>query len=123
MKIAQKINPFVFLTATLSIAAVFYEGITLKWYPAVTIFILIMDYSFLLSTIYNLITARKDKLMFPFSLFSLLLIIAALVLKITGTAYPPAALTLWYFYIWLYYGYIAFIRKNKKEEDHSCLQP
>ena len=59
-KIQETINKIVFFAATLAIAAVFYEGMTLQWYSIVVVFILVMDYSFFLATIVNLII-RKNK--------------------------------------------------------------
>ena len=56
-KIVYFFNYFVFLAATLAIAGVFYEGMEQKWFDLVGIFILFMDYSFLLSTILNIIVA------------------------------------------------------------------
>lgn len=93
----------VFSATTLAIAGVFYEGMTLKWYDIVGVFVLCMDYSFIPVTVLHLITDRKDK-SFGFHVFSLILIIAAVVMKISDFGFPAASLVLWYFYIWFLYG-------------------
>ena len=52
-KIIQILNIFVFCATTLAIMGVFYERMALKWFPVVGILIIIMDFSFILSTIVN----------------------------------------------------------------------
>ena len=46
-KISRIIDAIVFAATTLAIAGVFYEGMTLKWYGPVGIFVVCMDYTFL----------------------------------------------------------------------------
>ena len=60
-KISRIIDAIVFAATTLAIAGVFYEGMTLKWYGPVGIFVVCMDYTFLLATIIHLIADRKEK--------------------------------------------------------------
>ena len=102
-RITEIIDIIVFTAATLAIAGVFYEGMTLKWYGFVGILVICMDYSFMPATILHLIIDRKAK-SFGFHVFSLAIIIIAVVMKIAGVEYPAAALVLWYFYIWFFYG-------------------
>ena len=97
------IDLFVFAAATLAIAAVFYEGMTLKWYGFAGIVIICMDYSFLPATIIHLITDRKEKKVL-IHVISLIMIITAVVMKIAGMEYPAILLVFWYFYIWFVYG-------------------
>ena len=103
-KIIPMLNIFVFCAATLAIIGVFYEGMALRWFPVVGILIIIMDFSFILSTIVNLIFYRKSKILLSFSLLSLILIVIAFVMKGMKIEYPIIGLVLWYFYIWFYYG-------------------
>ena len=77
----------VFVFTTIAIAGVFYEGMTLKWYDIVGIFVICMDYSFMPATVLHLITDRKEK-WYPLHIFSMLLIVVAMVMKIAGIAYP-----------------------------------
>ena len=112
-KVQGIINKIVFFAATLAIAAVFYEGMTLQWYSVVVIFILVMDYSFFLATIVNLII-RKNKFLLILDIMSLIFIIIAFVMKGMSIAYSPFALVLWYFYIWFLYGYRSFVDRMSR---------
>ena len=103
----------VFMFTTIAIAGVFYEGMTLKWYDIVGIFVVCMDYSFLPATILHLIVDRKEK-WYVLHIFSMVLIIVAIVMKIAGLAYPAITLLLWYFYLWFLYGSILVGRFVKK---------
>ena len=109
-KLTGILDIIVFAAATLAIAGVFYEGMTLKWYSFVGVLVVCMDYTFLPATVLHLIADRsmKDRAV---HIFSLLLVIAAVVMKICSIAYPPLTLVLWYFYIWFLYG-ILIIRRH-----------
>ena len=109
----------VFVAATLAIAGVFYEGMTLKWYDIVGIFVICMDYSFMPATILHLVVDRKEKTVW-LHVFSLVFIIAAVVMKIASLEYPAITLVLWYFYIWFFYGYLIIKRYFvKRQGGHS----
>jgi hypothetical protein len=109
----------VFVAATLAIAGVFYEGMTLKWYDIVGIFVICMDYSFMPATILHLVADRKEKTVW-LHIFSLVFIIAAVVMKIASLEYPAITLVLWYFYIWFFYGYLIIKRYFvKRQGGHS----
>ena len=102
-KVSKIIDLFVFIATTLAIAGVFYEGMTLKWYGIVGILVICMDYSFMPATIIHLIVDRKRKMIW-FHIFSMVIILIAIVMKIAGMDYPAITLVLWYFYIWFLYG-------------------
>ena len=102
-KISNVIDVFVFAATTLAIAGVFYEGMTQKWYDFVGILVVCMDYSFMPATIIHLITDRKEKVVW-FHVFSMVIILIAVIMRIAGMAYPAITLILWYFYIWFLYG-------------------
>lgn len=104
-KISKILDVFVFIATTLAIAGVFYEGMTLKWYDIVGIFVICMDYSFMPATIIHLIVDRKEKMIW-FHFFSMAIILIAIIMKIAGMDYPTITLVLWYFYIWFLYGTI-----------------
>ena len=78
-KISRIIDAIVFAATTLAIAGVFYEGMTLKWYGPVGIFVVCMDYTFLLATIIHLIADRKEKRI-SVHYFSLVILIIAIVM-------------------------------------------
>lgn len=102
-KIIPCLDVFVYIAATLAIAGVFYEGMERRWFDTVGILIVIMDYSFLLSTIINLVAERKSKWL-KVHIVSLLLIMIAVAMKLLKIPYPTVLLVLWYFYIWFLYG-------------------
>ena len=111
-KLINIMDILVFVFTTLAIAGVFYEGMTLKWYDIVGIFVICMDYSFMPTTILHLIADKKDK-WYAVHVFSLMLIVVAIVMKIAGIAYPAITLLLWYFYLWFLYGSILVRRYVK----------
>ena len=102
-KVSKIIDLFVFIATTLAIAGVFYEGMTLKWYGIVGILVICMDYSFMPATIIHLIADKKKKIIW-FHVFSLVIILIAIIMKIVEMDYPAITLLLWYFYIWFLYG-------------------
>ena len=114
-KIIKVMDIAVFVFTTIAIAGVFYEGMTLKWYDIVGIFVICMDYSFLPTTVLHLIADTKSK-WYGFHIFSMVLIVAAIVMKIAGIAYPAITLLLWYFYLWFLYGSILVGRYFRKKD-------
>lgn len=115
-KMIKVMDIAVFAFTTIAIAGVFYEGMTLKWYDIVGIFVICMDYSFMPTTILHLIADRKDK-RYLLHVFSLILIITAIVMKIAGIAYPAITLLFWYFYLWFLYGSILVGRYMEKRTN------
>ncbi|MBQ3405946.1 MAG: hypothetical protein IJH11_01725 [Lachnospiraceae bacterium] len=104
-KASRVLDVAVFVFTTMAIAGVFYEGMTLKWYDIVGVLVVCMDYTFMPATILHLIVDRKDKWI-ALHIFSMVLIIAAVVMKIGGIPYPAITLLFWYFYLWFLYGSI-----------------
>lgn len=104
-KIVRFIDGFVFVATTLAIAGVFYEGMTLQWFPIVGVLIMCMDYSFLCATIFHLIKDRKSKWVVV-HVISLIALIVAIAMKVMKIPYPAITLVIWYFYIWFLYGII-----------------
>ena len=104
-RVIRVIDLVVFTATTLAIAGVFYEGMTLKWYDLVGVLVICMDYSFMPATVIHLITDRKEKTIW-LHLFSMIIIIIAVVMKFAAVDYPAITLVLWYFYIWFFYGFL-----------------
>lgn len=99
--------------ATIAILA--YEGmIQMKMEQALIIAVCIMDYSFLISTVFHLFYYKNNKTIFGFSIFSLLMIAVAYGLKFTAREYPVLGLLFWDFYILLYFG-ILTLRRTWRE--------
>ena len=118
-KIIRVLDIAVFVFTTTAIAGVFYEGMTQKWYDIVGIFVICMDYSFMPATILHLIADRKEK-WYLLHIFSMVLIVVAIVMKIAGIAYPAITLLLWYFYLWFLYGSILvgrYVAKKGRVND------
>ena len=113
-RIIRVMDIAVFLFTTIAIGGVFYEGMTLRWYDIVGIFVICMAYSFMPTTILHLIADRKEK-WYPLHIFSMILIIVAIVMKIAGIEYPAITLLLWYFYLWFLYGSIIVGRYVEKK--------
>ena len=103
-KIADSLNILVFILASLTIMGFVYQGFALERFLVITVMIIITDGFFILSTVTNLICYRKEKIILYFSMFSAIIILLAVGLKLMGIEYPALALTFWWFYIWLYYG-------------------
>ena len=62
-----------------------------------------MDVSFIISTLVNLVVDRKTKWIYV-NIFSILMIIVAVAMKLFAITYPIWSLVFWYFYIWFVYG-------------------
>lgn len=102
-KVSKVLNCFVFIATTFAIAGVFYEGMALKWFDIVGIFVIAMDVSFIISTLVNLFACRKTKWNYV-NIFSMLMIVVAVGMKLCAVSYPIWSLVFWYFYIWFVYG-------------------
>ena len=108
-KVSRVLDIAVFVFTTIAIAGVFYEGMTLKWYDIVGVLVVCMDYTFMPATILHLIVDRNDKWI-ALHIFSMILIIVAVVMKVGGIPYPAITLVFWYFYLWFLYGSILIRR-------------
>ena len=108
MKILIKaLSIITFLSATATVASVFYEGMILEWLSFVGILILITDISFLISTVIGIFYYRSDKMLFYCHLVSFFIIIIAVILTlILGENIPKILVLLWEFYILYFYGVI-----------------
>lgn len=110
---------WIFIATTLAIAGVFYEGMELKWFSIVGVFILLMDYSFMVATVIHIWTERKNKWLL-LHIFSAAMILTAIVMKLMKIEYPTITLVFWYFYIWFLYGMKIVkcrVDSGKKYED------
>ena len=105
MKFLKALNFIVFLSAAILVISVFYEGLTLKWYGFVTILLLATDGFFILATILNLFLNRKTKIIFWLNIFSIIIIAIVFITKFLEIEHPKGAVTVWYFYILIFYGF------------------
>jgi len=96
-----------FLSATVTVASIFYEGLILQWLSFAGISILVTDISFLLATIAGVFYYKNNKTLFYSHLFSIFIILAAIMLmSIFGENIPKILFLLWEFYILYFYGII-----------------
>ena len=102
---------FTFISATLTVASIFYEGMILEWLPFVGILILATDICFLFSTITGIFYYKKNKLLFYSHLFSVFVIfIGVIIMIIFGKDIPKWLFMLWEFYILYFYGVVVVKR-------------
>ena len=120
MKILVKVlSIMTFLSATVTVASIFYEGMILEWLSFVGILILITDILFLISTVIGIFYYRRNKMLFYCHLGSFFIIIVAIILTlILGENIPKILVLLWEFYILYFYGVI--VCKKMWGENHTC---
>ncbi len=100
-----------FLSATVTVASIFYEGMILEWLSFVGTSILITDLLFLITTIAGVFYYKRIKILFVSHLLSIFVIVAGIiVMLIFGKDIPKLLFTLWEFYILYFYG-IAVCKK------------
>ena len=103
-KILNVINLILFISVAFCIMAIFYEGLTLKWYSFVPVLMIMSDGFFIIATIMNLVVKRKVKLLLQLNIFSAIIILIAFITKFMGIEHPKWCVTIWYFYILYLYG-------------------
>ena len=108
-KISCFLNYWVFIMTTITIGSLIYEAYELKWFSIVGILILLMDGSFIVATLANIMVARRSRWLLV-HVFSLMLILVAVAMKLVKIDYPTITLVLWCLYIWFVYG-ISIVRQ------------
>ena len=96
-----------FLSATVTVASICYEGMVLKWFSFVGISILITDILFLIATVCGVFYYKRNKTLFYSHLFSIFVILVGIIMTlIFGKDMPKFLFLLWEFYILYFYGII-----------------
>ena len=96
-----------FLSATVTVASIFYEGMILEWLSFVGISILVTDISFLIATIAGVFYYKRNKSLLYIHLFSIFVILVGIIITlIFGKDIPKFLFLLWEFYILYFYGII-----------------
>ena len=109
-----------FLSATVTIAAIFYEGMILEWLPFVGVSIIITDILFVVATIAGVFYYRNDKTLFYSHLFSVFVILTGAILTlILGSDIPKFLFLLWEFYILYFYGAVVCKKLWWKNSEQS----
>jgi len=97
------LNYVVAALAASVVISIFYEGMVLRWFSFVPVFMIAADAAFIIATICNLMYFKKRKLLLALNILSAVLIIAALATKALGWEHPEIFGVVWYFYIFFYY--------------------
>ena len=109
-----------FLSTTVTVASIFYEGLVLKWFSYVGISILVTDILFLIATVAGIFYYKGNKKLFHAHLFSVFVILVGLVIYlIFGKDIPKILFTLWEFYILYFYGIV--VCKKMWQSDNQNL--
>jgi len=96
-----------FLSATVTVASIFYEGLILKWFSFVGVSIIITDIFFLIATVVGVFYYKDNKMLFYSHLFSISVIsVGIIVTLIFGKDIPKILFLLWEFYILYFYGIV-----------------
>ena len=97
----------IFLSATVTVASIFYEGLILRWLSFVGVSIMITDILFLITTIIGVFYYKSNKTLFYSYLFSIFIILVGVVITlIFGKDIPKILFLFWEFYILLFYGIV-----------------
>ncbi len=104
-----------FLSATVTVASICYEGLVLEWFSFVGTSILVTDILFLLATVVGIFYYKGVKRLFYAHLFSMLVILVGVVIMlIFGKDIPKYLFLLWEFYILYFYGFVVCRRLWRK---------
>ena len=96
-----------FLSATVTVAGIFYEGLVLEWFAFVGVSMYVTDILFLMATIVGIFYCKINKVLFYSHLFSTLVILAGIIIMVIfGKDIPKILILLWEFYILYFYGII-----------------
>ena len=118
-QLIKTLSIITFLSATVTVSGILYEGMILQWLSWIGISIRITDVFFLIATLVGVFYYKGIKALFYSHLFSLLLIVIAIMLTvISGDNIPKFLFLLWEFYILYFYGIIVckqFWQKNPRK--------
>jgi hypothetical protein len=108
MKILIKtLSIITFLSATITVASIFYEGLILEWLSFVGISIIVTDVFFLISTVVGVFYFKGNNVLFYSHLFStFIILIGVIITLIFGKDIPKILFLLWEFYILYFYGIV-----------------
>ena len=96
-----------FLSATVTVAGIFYEGLVLQWFTFVGVSMHVTDILFLMATITGLLYYKNNKPLFYSHLLSAAVILAEIIIMVIfGEGMPKILILLWEFYILYFYGIV-----------------
>ena len=103
----KALSIIIFLSTTVTVASIFYEGLILEWLSFVGVSILITDILFLFVTIVGIFYYKNNKILFYSHLFSIFVILVGVIITlIFGKDIPKILFLLWEFYILYFYGIV-----------------
>ena len=108
-----------FISSTLTVASICYEGMILQWFSFVAIAICFTDLFFLAATVAGLVYYRNRKPIFYGYVLSAFVIVAGIIVTLVfHRDIPKILFLLWEFYILYFYGIVVckklWIRRKKK---------
>ena len=96
-----------FLSATITVASIFYEGMILEWLSFVRTSILVTDIAFLITTVSGIFYYKGIRILFYSHLLSIFVIVVGIIITlIFGKEIPKFLFMLWEFYILYFYGIV-----------------
>ena len=108
-----------FLSATITVASIFYEGLILKWFSFVGVSIIITDIFFLIATVVGVFYYKDNKMLLYSHLFSIFVILVGVIVTlIFGKEIPKILFLFWEFYILYFYGIVVC---KKLWQKNMCL--
>ena len=96
-----------FISATATVASIFYEGVILKWVSFVGLLIIVTDICFVIATTIGIFYYKNNKSLFYSHLISVFVIlIGVIIILVFGEDMPKWLFVFWEFYILYFYGVI-----------------
>ena len=106
-KIIKMLSILAFLSSTITVASICYEGMILEWLTYVGVSIVVTDVLFVLATVVGFFYYKTDKRLFHSHLFSIFVITVAVIITLVyGKDMPKILFLLWEFYIFFFYGIV-----------------
>jgi hypothetical protein len=106
-----------FLSATVTVASIAYEGLILEWLSYVGVSILITDILFLIATVAGTFYYKGNKTVFIAHLISIFVIVVGIAVSlIFGKDIPKILFLLWEFYILYFYGMVVCKKLWQREK-------
>ena len=105
--LVRTLSIITFLSATVTVAGIFYEGLVLEWFAFVGVAIHVTDFLFLIATIAGIFYYKNNRVLYYSHLFSMFVILVGIIISVIfGEEMPKILFLLWEFYILYFYGIV-----------------
>ena len=105
--LVKTLSIITFLSATVTVAGIFYEGLVLEWFAFVGVAIHVTDFLFLIATIAGIFYYKNNRVLYYSHLFSIFVILVGIIISVIfGKEMPKILFLLWEFYILYFYGIV-----------------